>query len=120
MIYVIHHYVFVYHITLIARKLDLYDPWTYPGLSLLRTSSSLTHILPQFYPHLDLNLLDFKLFIEEVNDLKEILINSSGKNKHYHPMFGDITTKDWIALTEIHMSHHNKQKDRITNFLESR
>lgn len=63
---------------------------------------------------------DFKLFIKEVNDLKEVLMNSSRKNKHYHPMFGDITTRDWIDIIEVHLSHHKRQKDRITNFLKSR
>jgi hypothetical protein len=63
---------------------------------------------------------DFKLFIEEVNNLKEILLNSSCKNKHYHPMFGDISTKDWFTIIVFHLAHHEKQKDNINKFLEYR
>ena len=62
---------------------------------------------------------DFKLFIEEVNDLKEILNNSTKKNKQYHPMFGDITTKEWFALIELHIWQHDKQKKSIKDFLMS-
>ncbi len=62
---------------------------------------------------------DFKLFITEVNDLQEILINSSKKNKQYHPMFGDINTHDWFSLIEMHMWHHDFQKDKIIKYLES-
>ena len=63
---------------------------------------------------------DFKLFIKEVNNLKQILIISSKQNKQYHPMFGDISTKDWLTIIIFHINHHEKQKIRINHFLESR
>ena len=56
---------------------------------------------------------DFELFIKEVNALEEIVNSSSRSNKHYHPMFGDISTKDWFALIELHMWNHERQKERI-------
>lgn len=62
---------------------------------------------------------DFELFIKEVNELKGILIASSKKNKHYHLMFGDINTKEWFSLIELHIWQHNKQKDKIKAFLEA-
>ena len=62
---------------------------------------------------------DFKLFIEEINDLEEILIKSTKKNKQYHPMFGDINTKEWFALIELHIWQHDKQKKSIKDFLMS-
>ena len=63
---------------------------------------------------------DFKLFIKEVNDLEEILIKSTKKNKQYHPMFGDINTKEWFALIELHIWQHDKQKKSILEFLAGR
>ena len=62
---------------------------------------------------------DFKQFINEVNSLEETLLKSKRKNKHYHLMFGDINTKDWFTLIAFHMAHHEKQKKRINEFLES-
>jgi hypothetical protein len=47
------------------------------------------------------------------------LLKSKRKNKHYHLMFGDINTKDWFTLIAFHMAHHEKQKKRINEFLES-
>lgn len=61
---------------------------------------------------------DFNLFILEVNDLEEILNKSTKKNKNYHPMFGDISTKEWFALIELHIWQHDKQKKGILKFLE--
>jgi len=63
---------------------------------------------------------DFKLYIAEVNNLKELVLKSSKKNKHHHPMFGDINTVDWFTIIVFHLAHHEKQKDRIHNFLKSR
>jgi len=65
-------------------------------------------------------IIDFKLFIQEVNDLEENLNNSTKKNKQYHPMFGDITTKEWFALIELHIWQHDKQKKGILEFLKFR
>jgi len=62
-------------------------------------------------------LKDFKSFINEVNDLDEILKKSSKENKQYHPLFGDINTKEWFALIELHIWQHDKQKKKILNFL---
>lgn len=62
---------------------------------------------------------DFKEFIKEVNKLEEILIKSTRKNKHYHPMFGDINTKEWFSLIELHIWHHDKQKAQIRRYLET-
>jgi len=60
---------------------------------------------------------DFRLFIEEVNNLEEILDKSTKKNKQYHPLFGDISTKEWFALIELHIWQHDKQKKSIMEFL---
>ena len=46
---------------------------------------------------------DFLSFIQEVNDLQDILEKSRKKNQHYHPMFGDISTKEWFSLIELHI-----------------
>jgi len=64
-------------------------------------------------------ITDFKQFIEEVNDLQEILKNSSKKNKQYHPMFGNINTQEWFSLIELHMWHHDFQKNKINEYLRS-
>ena len=63
-------------------------------------------------------LNDFISFIEEVNGLKDILDKSSRKNKHYHPMFGDLNTKEWFSLIELHLWHHDKQRRSIKTALE--
>ncbi len=62
---------------------------------------------------------DFIAFIKEVNELEEILNRSNKGNKHYHPMFGDINTKDWFALIELHIWQHDKQKQKIKRYLET-
>jgi len=64
-------------------------------------------------------LKDFKNFIQEVNDLEEILSKSTSKHKHYHPLFGDINTKEWFALIEQHIWQHDKQKRKLKEFLNS-
>jgi hypothetical protein len=64
-------------------------------------------------------IIDFKQFIKEVNDLEEILMNSSKKNKQYHPMFGNINTQEWFSLIELHMWHHDFQKNKINEYLRS-
>jgi len=56
---------------------------------------------------------DFQAFVKEVNGLRETLDNSSKKNKHYHPMFGDINTKEWFSLIELHIWQHDKQRTSI-------
>jgi len=63
-------------------------------------------------------LKDFKDFIKEVNDLEEILINSTSKNKNHHPLFGDINTKEWFSLIEQHMWQHDKQLRKLKEFLK--
>jgi len=60
---------------------------------------------------------DFLAFIKEVNALQEIVDQSSRTHKHYHPMFGDINTKEWFALIELHLWHHDKQKKSIKNYV---
>ncbi len=60
---------------------------------------------------------DFKAFIKEVNALENILLESTKANKHYHPMFGDITTKEWFALIELHIWQHDKQKQSIKEYI---
>lgn len=62
-------------------------------------------------------LQDFKEFISEVNELKGILKNSTTSKKHYHPMFGDISTANWFSLVEIHMRHHDHQKLKLEEYL---
>ena len=64
-------------------------------------------------------VIDFKNFIKEVNDLEEIIEGSSSKDKHYHPLFGDINTKEWFSLIEKHMWQHNKQLGKLKEFLQS-
>jgi hypothetical protein len=64
-------------------------------------------------------IADFEQFIEEVNSLEKILLSCEDRNKHYHPMFGDIKAKDWFALIAVHMIHHEKQKRRINDFVAS-
>ena len=64
-------------------------------------------------------LHDFKAFIREVNDLKEILEKKTTNKKHHHPMFGDISTANWFSLMEIHMRHHDHQKIKIKEYLNS-
>ena len=60
---------------------------------------------------------DFSAFIKEVNDLRHILEKSSKKDKHYHPMFGDINTKEWFALIELHIWQHDKQREKIKKYI---
>lgn len=60
---------------------------------------------------------DFRIFIEEVNALKVTLDKSSNQHKQYHPFFGDITTKEWFALIELHLWQHDKQKEKITQMI---
>ena len=62
---------------------------------------------------------DFTLFISEVKDLNELVLKSTSTNKQYHPMFGDINTKEWYYLIEFHMWQHNKQKEKITQYLRT-
>lgn len=62
-------------------------------------------------------LQDFREFIDEVNNLEELLDQSTKKDKQYHPMFGDINTKEWFALIELHIWQHKKQKKGILEFL---
>lgn len=79
--------------------------------------------LPKYFTPIKQNksdlIKDFKRYIEEVNALKEIVLKSSRKNKQYHPMFGDIKTKDWFTIIVFHLYHHEKQRERIHTFLES-
>ena len=63
-------------------------------------------------------LVDFNKFIQEVNDLKNKVSKSTGQNKQYHPLFGDITTKNWFALVEQHMWQHDKQMRKLKEFLK--
>lgn len=62
---------------------------------------------------------DFLFFIKEVNDLQEILEKSDKDDKQYHPMFGDINTKEWFALIELHIWQHDKQREKIKKYLET-
>ena len=61
---------------------------------------------------------DFKKFIQEVRALEDLLNSSTKKDKHYHPMFGDINTKEWFALIELHIWQHDKQKKKVMGYLE--
>jgi hypothetical protein len=63
---------------------------------------------------------DFTAFILEVNALEPILEKSDKNTKNYHPMFGDITTKEWFSLIELHIWQHDKQRTKIKAYLESR
>lgn len=63
-------------------------------------------------------VLDFKKFIKEVNELEAVLL-ADKKRKQYHPMFGDISTLNWFALIEIHMQHHENQKNKIKKHIDT-
>lgn len=63
---------------------------------------------------------DFSAFIKEVNELEGILNSSTKKDKQYHPMFGDINTKEWFALIELHIWQHDKQKEEIKKYLAAK
>jgi len=60
---------------------------------------------------------DFTFFIEEVNALEDVLNKSTNEHKQYHPFFGDINTKEWFALIELHIWQHDKQKIGIQKYL---
>lgn len=62
---------------------------------------------------------DFSAFIQEVKGLHQSVLNSTSVNKHFHPMFGDISTKEWYYLIEFHMWQHNKQKEKIINYIRN-
>ncbi len=62
---------------------------------------------------------DFALFIQQVNELERVLISSKKDSKQYHPFFGDIHTKEWFALIELHIWQHDKQRDRIKTYLKN-
>lgn len=62
---------------------------------------------------------DFSSFIKEVNNLESLLHSSNKDSKQYHPFFGDISTKEWFALIELHIWQHDKQRHQIKNFLEN-
>ena len=64
-------------------------------------------------------LADFIAFIKEVKELEPSVAGSTFRNKQYHPMFGDISTKEWYYLIEFHMWQHNKQKEKIKHFLRT-
>ena len=63
---------------------------------------------------------DFSAFIKEVNDLRDILETSTKNDKHYHPMFGDINTKEWFALIELHIWQHDKQREKIKKYIATK
>ena len=62
---------------------------------------------------------DFLSFIKEVNELQDILEKSGKENKQYHFMFGDINTKEWFSLIELHIWLHDKQKAKIKRYIET-
>ena len=62
-------------------------------------------------------IIDFRVFIKEVNDLKSTLLTTNSKDRHYHPKFGTINAVDWFSLLEIHLRHHERQKKRIIEAL---
>ncbi|MGB3467405.1 MAG: hypothetical protein WBA74_19125 [Cyclobacteriaceae bacterium] len=64
-------------------------------------------------------LADFSSFIKEVSDLEKYLMESTKHDIHYHPMFGDIKARDWFSLIEIHMSHHEVQRQRIATAIRN-
>ena len=62
---------------------------------------------------------DFTSFIQEVKSLEDLVLKSENSNKQFHPMFGDINTKEWYYLVEFHMWQHNKQKEKIKDYLRT-
>ena len=62
---------------------------------------------------------DFLSFIKEVNELQDILEKSGKENKQYHYMFGDINTREWFSLIELHIWLHDKQKAKIKRYIET-
>ena len=65
-------------------------------------------------------MVDFTSFIDEVKSLEQKVLNSNSKQRQYHPMFGDISTKEWYYLIEFHMWQHNKQKKKIMSILHTK
>lgn len=60
---------------------------------------------------------DFAFFIEEV---KKEAIHLKGANLselNYHPFFGKLNAREWFALVEIHMRHHQPQKRKLENLV---
>ena len=62
---------------------------------------------------------DFTLFIHEVKSLEDLVLQSRNSDKQYHPMFGDISAREWYYLIEFHLWQHNKQKEKIKNYLRT-
>jgi len=62
---------------------------------------------------------DFLSFIKEVNELQDILEKSGKEHKQYHYMFGDINTREWFSLIELHIWLHDKQKAKIKRYIET-
>ena len=63
---------------------------------------------------------DFLSFIKEVNELQDILEKSGKDHKQYHFMFGDINTREWFSLIELHIWLHDKQKAKIKRYIETK
>jgi len=63
---------------------------------------------------------DFLSFIKEVNELQDILEKSGKEHKQYHLMFGDINTREWFSLIELHIWLHDKQKAKIKRYIETK
>ncbi len=62
---------------------------------------------------------DFTSFIQEVKSLEASVLRSKKSDKQFHPMFGDINTKEWYYLIEFHLWQHNKQKEKIKDYLRT-
>ena len=62
---------------------------------------------------------DFLSFIKEVNELQDIIEKSGKEHKQYHFMFGDINTREWFSLIELHIWLHDKQKAKIKRYIET-
>lgn len=58
-------------------------------------------------------LKDFSKFIKEVNNTFDKLSDYNPKVKQKHPMFGYLNVLEWLSLLEIHMKHHEKQREKI-------
>ncbi len=63
-------------------------------------------------------IVDFtELLVGVMRVINETDHHKLRKKKHNHPFFGYISALEWIALVEIHLRHHEQQRQRIMNHL---
>ncbi|AXT20342.1 hypothetical protein D7030_04270 [Flavobacteriaceae bacterium AU392] len=58
-------------------------------------------------------ITEFKGFIKDIVTISDLLKTADLSVKNYHPFFGTINAREWFSLVEIHMRHHNRQKQNL-------